>query len=88
MSSSISREPLSGLIRQDAKVIGAICLPEEDPQEFIEQFNHCYGPMRMKIEPPASVPKRTTPLLPVGAKLRNPFRIPDLPGRSTPPINP
>jgi hypothetical protein len=74
MSSSPSREPLSGVIRQDSKVIGAICLPDENPQEFIEQFNHCYGPMRMKIDPPAYLELIPTALLPVGAAVRDPFR--------------
>ena len=83
MSSSPSREPLSGVIRQDAKVIGAICLPEEDPQDFIEQFNHCYGPMHMKIEPPVQLPLRAKALLPVGATVRNAFGVP-LPGVTSP----
>ncbi len=76
MSSNSDREPPSGLIRQDAKVVGAICLPEADIQEFIDQFNHCYGPLRMRIEPPAYVPMVPGVLLPVGAGLRNPLRPP------------
>ncbi len=43
MSSSYEREPLTGLIRQDNRIVGSICLPEEDPQEFIDDFNNCYG---------------------------------------------
>lgn len=78
MSSSLWREPLSGIIRQDAKVIGAIALPESDVQEFIDQFNHCYGPLRMRIEPPLFVPLPGTvgPVCPVGANHRRPFRPP------------
>lgn len=78
MSSSLWREPLSGIIRQDAKVIGAISLPESDVQEFIDQFNHCYGPLRMRIEPPLFVPLANTsgPVCPVGANHRRPFRAP------------
>lgn len=78
MSSSLWREPLSGTIRQDSKVIGAICLPETELQEFIDQFNHCYGPMRMHIEPPAFIPQPAVPapLIPVGSTHRRPFRVP------------
>ncbi len=67
MSSSLSREPLSGLIRQDKRVVGAICLPEEDLQKFIDQFNHCYGPLRMRIEPPRFIALPPSMLRPVGA---------------------
>lgn len=78
MSSSLWREPLSGTIRQDSRVIGAICLPESELQEFIEQFNHCYGPLRMHIEPPKYMPLAATsaPLVPVGSTHRRPFRAP------------
>ncbi|MEZ6138638.1 MAG: hypothetical protein R3C53_27455 [Pirellulaceae bacterium] len=76
MSSSPSREPLSGQIRQDARIIGSICLPEEDVLEFIDQFNHCYGPLRMHIDPPQIVAPLPNVLLPVGAGLRNPLRPP------------
>ncbi len=76
MSSSLWREPLSGMIRQDAKIIGAICLPEDDVQEFIEQFNHCYGPLRMHIEAPPVLAAKQAPLFPVGAQHRRPFRAP------------
>lgn len=88
MSSSIWREPLSGIIRQDAKVIGGICLPEADVQEFIEQFNHCYGPLRMHIEPPRYVPLPAAagPVCPVGSTHRRPFRVPQ-PGFKPLPFN-
>lgn len=76
MSSSPGREPLSGTIRQDAKIVGAICLPEEDVQVFIEQFNHCYGPLGMRIEPPKDLPTPPGVLLPVGAGVRVPLRPP------------
>ncbi|QDV26222.1 hypothetical protein [Aureliella helgolandensis] len=76
MSSSPPREPLSALIRQDTKVVGAICLPEEDVQEFIDQFNNCYGPMRMCIERPKFGPKAPAVLIPVGANFRKPLRAP------------
>lgn len=72
MSSSFWREPLTGTIRQDQKVIGGVCLPEADVQEFIEQFNHCYGPLGMKIEPPAFIPLTSPVLVPVGAARRRP----------------
>ena len=73
MSSSPSREPLSGTIRQDQKVVGAICLPEEDVQDFIEQFNRCYGPMGMHIDMPSHLQPRPGVLLPVGASARSPI---------------
>ncbi len=78
MSSSPGREPLSGTIRQDAKIVGAICLPEEDVQDFIEQFNHCYGPIGMRIDAPLHLSPLPSPgiLLPVGAGMRNPLRPP------------
>jgi hypothetical protein len=75
MSSSSNRDPLSGIIRQDSKVVGSICLPEEDLLDFINQFNHCYGPLRLHIDAPKTeVPNHL--LLPVGAGLRNPLRPP------------
>ncbi len=76
MSSSPSREPLSGLIRRDAKVVGAICLPEEDLLEFIQQFNHCYGPLRLHIDAPRVERPLAGPIAPVGAGLRHPLRPP------------
>jgi hypothetical protein len=76
MSSSPSRDPLSGQIRQDARIVGSICLPEENVLEFIDQFNHCYGPLRLHIEPPKLEPLPSHLLLPVGAGLRNPLRPP------------
>ena len=75
MSSSLWREPPSGTIRQGAKVVGAICLPEEHIQEFIEQFNRCYGPLSMHIEPPRALPLRPI-VYPVGAERHLPFRPP------------
>jgi len=79
MSSSLSREPLTGIIRQDANVVGAICLPDEELQDFIEQFNHCYGSIGMRIDvPPGAAPILTGPsrVLPVGATFRQPFKPP------------
>ena len=73
MSSSFEREPLTGLIRQDNRVVGSICLPEEDPQEFIDEFNNCYGPLRLHIEPmqlPITKPVHVRPVRPVGAVYR------------------
>jgi hypothetical protein len=82
MSSSISREPLAGTIRQNQRIVGAICLPEEDLQEFIEQFNNCYGPMQLHIDPPAFMPLTSPALFPVGATHRRP------PGVPQPRVNP
>ena len=68
--SSYEREPMTGLIRQENRVVGSICLPEEDQQEFIDQFNNCYGPLRLHIEamPGCDLPVVTRPVRPVGAK--------------------
>ena len=80
MSSSSNREPLTGVIRQDASVVGAICLPDAELQEFIEQFNHCYGSIGMRIEiPPGAAPTITGPThrLPVGAAHRQPLKPPN-----------
>jgi hypothetical protein len=55
MSSSPDREPLTGIIRQDKRIVGSICLPDEAPEEFIEQFNHCYGSLGLRIEAPVGI---------------------------------
>lgn len=68
MSSSYGRDPLSGIIRQDQKVVGAICLPEEELQDFIDEFNHCYGPLNLHIDKPAFCVASNHPLIPVGAR--------------------
>lgn len=82
MSSSYSREPLTGLIHQENRVVGAICLPEEFCAEFIEEFNYCYGPMRLWIEPIDTGTVRklaaSTCVRPVGSGFRR------LPPRQTP----
>lgn len=75
MSSSIQREPLAGTIRQDQKVIGAICLPEERVQDFIDQFNRCYGPMRMHIAQPPLQARPVSAIAPVGASRSNPITM-------------
>ena len=70
MSSSYQREPMTGLIRQDNRCVGTICLPEEDRQDFIDQFNNCYGPLRLHIEAmpePGEKPVPARPIRPVGA---------------------
>lgn len=76
MSSSASREPLSGVIRQNEKVVGAVALPEEDLNEFIEQFNSCYGPLRMQIETPVTREFIANPAVPVGAHRPRKFVFP------------
>jgi hypothetical protein len=68
--SSYEREPLTGVIRQENRVVGSVCLPEEDQQEFIDQFNHCYGPLRLRIEIKPHQGEKLVParaLRPVGA---------------------
>jgi hypothetical protein len=75
--SSPQREPLSGTLRQGKKVVGGVCLPEADVQIFINQFNHCYGPLGLKIDPPACIQTADIPMkiVPVGAGHYNPFRV-------------
>ncbi len=73
--SSYEREPMTGVIRQDNRVVGSICLPEEDQQEFIDQFNNCYGPLRLHIEPLPVAPGKpipVRPVRPVGAVYKRP----------------
>ena len=83
MSSSFDREPLGALLRHGTKVVGSICLPEEDIQDVIEQVNHCYGPIMLKIEPPGFLSFPSNAMLPVGADTRprvplpKPFKIED-----------
>ena len=67
MSSNSDRDSLEGLIKQDQKIVGAICLPEEDAGAFIEEFNLCYGPINLQIAAPDFVVMPEHPLLPVGA---------------------
>ncbi|MCR9294315.1 MAG: hypothetical protein NXI32_16475 [bacterium] len=71
MSSSLNRDPLPGIIRQKEKVVGAVCLPEEDVLEFIAEFNRCYGPLSMHIEPPQDASSSKQAIVPVGAQLRS-----------------
>jgi hypothetical protein len=47
MSSNSFRDPLCGIIVQGDRVVGSICIPK-DGGEFIEEFNNCYGPLRMQ----------------------------------------
>ncbi len=39
---------MCGIIVQQGKVVGAICIPD-GTNEFIEEFNNCYGPLRMQV---------------------------------------
>lgn len=74
--SSPSRQPLNGIIRQARKVVGGICLPDKDIGLFIDQFNHCYGPLQLKIDEPTGL-DRDRPeisLVPVGAGVYDTFR--------------
>ncbi len=48
---AIKREPMTGVIRQDNRVVGTICFTGRRSQEFIDDFyNNCYGPLRLHIE--------------------------------------
>ncbi len=48
-SSGSERERPDGVIVQGTKVVGSICIPDAT-EEFIDQFNNCYGPLRMQCE--------------------------------------
>lgn len=69
MSSGAHRDPLSGVIRQGKKVVGAIVIPEAS-EVFIREFNHCYGQLRMSVTP--TDPKPSPP-----ASHPHTFRLPD-----------
>ncbi|MFO0923770.1 MAG: hypothetical protein U0905_14920 [Pirellulales bacterium] len=47
MSSGSERDPLFGIIIQSGRVVGALCIPDAGA-DFIEEFNNCYGPLRMQ----------------------------------------
>lgn len=47
MSSGSDRDPLCGVIVQRGKVVGAISIPELS-DHFVEEFNNCYGPIRLQ----------------------------------------
>lgn len=47
MSSGSERERPMGIIVQGTRVVGAVHIPKGD-DDFIKQFNYCYGPMRME----------------------------------------
>jgi hypothetical protein len=58
MSSGSQRDPMTGVIRQGTKVVGAILVPDAS-ESFVREFNHCYGQLRMSIVPneqPAPAP--------------------------------
>ena len=69
MSSGAQRDPLSGVIRQGKKVVGAIVIPDAS-DVFIREFNHCYGQLRMSVTP--SDQPRTSP-----TSHPHTFRLPD-----------
>lgn len=85
MSSSVDREPLSGVIRQNKRIVGAVCLPEENLLDFINEFNHCYGPMQLHIDTPVLPDEAEEPLYPVGAKRK--IRRPTHPPQTAPSNN-
>ncbi len=67
-SSSPRSVTQSGTIRQNQRIVGAICLPEAGIRDFVDEFNHCYGPLQLQIDLPAFVPAAEHPLIPVGAR--------------------
>ncbi len=49
-SSGSERDRPCGMIMQGNRVVGAVCIPDGTDDQFIEQFNNCYGPLRMQCE--------------------------------------
>jgi hypothetical protein len=68
MSSGSERDPMCGVIMQGNRVVGSICIPEQSP-EFIEEFNNCYGPLRMQVA-------EVSPKTPEKEIIRSRFRLP------------
>ncbi len=46
-SSGSERERPDGIIVQGTKIVGSIYIPDAT-EEFIDQFNNCYGPLKMQ----------------------------------------
>jgi hypothetical protein len=51
MSSGSERDRPCGILRQGTKVVGSICMPEAS-EVFIQEFNHCYGQLRLEVSNP------------------------------------
>ncbi len=68
MSSGSERDRPCGVLRQGAKVVGCICMPEAT-EIFIKEFNHCYGQLRLEV---------SAPILESPSDAKNPstFRLP------------
>jgi|694.fasta_scaffold00289_30 hypothetical protein len=67
--SSPGRDPLNGILREGQRIVGAISLPDVDVSDFVEQFNHCYGPLKLNIDLPSGAkrPDAVQTRMPVGA---------------------
>jgi hypothetical protein len=72
MSSGSQRDPMTGVIRQGTKVVGAILVPDAS-DAFVREFNHCYGQLRMSIVPNEQ-PTPANPTNPNSFQLPNWFR--------------
>lgn len=57
MSSGSERDRPCGVLRQGTKIVGCIAMPEES-EVFIQEFNHCYGQLRLEVSNP--VPESPT----------------------------
>jgi hypothetical protein len=68
MSSGSERERPNGLIRQGAKIVGCICMPDAS-EVFVKEFNHCYGQLRLEVAEP-------DPSASVDVKNPHAFRLP------------
>jgi hypothetical protein len=52
MSSGSERDRPNGILRQGTKVVGTIAMPDAS-DVFIQEFNHCYGQLRLEVSNPA-----------------------------------
>jgi hypothetical protein len=51
MSSGSERERPNGILRQGTKIVGCVAMPELS-EVFIQEFNHCYGQLRLEVSEP------------------------------------
>ena len=54
MSSISDRPPLNGIVKQGLKSVGSVVIPgmdgnSDEVDAFVEQFNDCYGPLKMRV---------------------------------------
>ena len=50
MSSQRRSYPLDGVLHRDDRVVGAMRLPEEEPERFLREFNRRYRVANLVVE--------------------------------------